>query len=140
MGLLKRTIDTHGHKVGDQVLRLIAARLGKMSGGAKSFRYGGEEFTSIFAGRDMVEVREHIDAFRKAVESNPFVIRSQDRRAGHSRKRRKSKSAGVKKAKVTVSIGLASPNKDLTDPEEILKAADKALYKAKRNGRNRVES
>jgi diguanylate cyclase (GGDEF)-like protein len=135
----KRFNDTHGHKVGDQVLRLIAARLGKMSGGAKAFRYGGEEFTAIFAGKDIVEVRGHIDAFRKAVASNPFVIRSQDRRAGNSRKRRKTKSAGVKKVKVTVSIGMASPNKNLTDPEEVLKAADKALYKAKRNGRNRVE-
>ena len=40
---------------------------------------------------------------------------------------------------MTVSIGVASPQKDLTDPEEILKAADIALYKAKKNGRNRVE-
>jgi len=135
----KRFNDTHGHKVGDQVLRLIAARLGKMPGGAKTFRYGGEEFTAIFAGKDADEAREHIEAFRQAVESNPFVIRAKDRRGGNSKKRGKSNTVGRNRVKVTVSIGLAAPKKDLTDPEEILKAADKALYKAKKNGRNRVE-
>jgi hypothetical protein len=43
--------DTFGHKTGDQVLKMIASRLGEISGGAKTFRYGGEKFTAIYAGK-----------------------------------------------------------------------------------------
>jgi diguanylate cyclase (GGDEF)-like protein len=46
----------------------------------------------------------------------------------------------LKRAKVTVSIGVAAPDKNLTDPERVLKAADRALYTAKKAGRNRVKS
>ncbi|MHC9650615.1 GGDEF domain-containing protein, partial [Corynebacterium diphtheriae] len=47
----KRFNDTHGHDVGDQVLRLVASKLSKVSGGGRAYRYGGEEFAVVFAGK-----------------------------------------------------------------------------------------
>jgi diguanylate cyclase (GGDEF)-like protein len=44
----KRFNDTHGHDVGDQVLRLVASKLSKVSGGGRAYRYGGEEFALVF--------------------------------------------------------------------------------------------
>ena len=76
----KKFNDTFGHKTGDQVLKMIASRLGKISGGAKTFRYGGEEFTAIFAGKAVEEAISHIEDFREAIGSTPFVVRDCKRR------------------------------------------------------------
>ena len=62
------------------------------------------------------------------------------RRRSTLKNRGKSKLSGLKRVKVTVSIGVAEPDKDLTNPEKVLKAADKTLYKAKKAGRNQVKS
>ncbi|MGD8521313.1 MAG: GGDEF domain-containing protein [Desulfobacterales bacterium] len=135
----KKFNDSYGHKTGDQVLRMIASKLERMSGGAKTFRYGGEEFTAIFPGKDMDDTISHVEGFRQAVESTPFVVREGDRRGRRDKGNRgQGKSAGQEEVNVTVSIGVASPDKDLTDPEKVLKAADKSLYDAKNGGRNQV--
>jgi diguanylate cyclase (GGDEF)-like protein len=152
----KKFNDTYGHKTGDQVLKMIAGKLERISGGAKTFRYGGEEFTAIFPGKDADESLTYVEELRQAISSTPFVIRGKDRRKvqkdlkgqkdrRHQKDRRRqedrrgrSKSAQQKKVTVTVSIGIASPEFDLTDPDKVLKAADKNLYKAKRDGRNRT--
>ena len=63
----KKFNDTYGHKTGDQVLKMIASRLGKISGGARTFRYGGEEFTAIFAGKSVEDALSHVEGFRKAI-------------------------------------------------------------------------
>ncbi|MGD2125096.1 MAG: diguanylate cyclase, partial [Desulfobacteraceae bacterium] len=104
------------------------------------FRYGGEEFTAIFPGKVTEEALPHLEVYRKIVESTPFFVRGKGRRKGTSEDRGKSKSRGQQKVKITVSIGVAGTGKELTTPEKVLKAADKVLYKAKRTGRNRVES
>jgi diguanylate cyclase (GGDEF)-like protein len=136
----KKFNDSYGHKTGDQVLKMIASRLERISGGAKTFRYGGEEFTAIFPGKDIDDAISHVEGFRQAVESTPFVVRGTDRRRRRDKRNRgKGKSPDQMEVNVTVSIGVASPDKDLTDPDKVLKAADKSLYDAKEGGRNRVE-
>ena len=134
----KKFNDTYGHKTGDQVLKMIAARLGKISGGAKTFRYGGEEFTAIFSGKNVEEALAHVEDFREAVASPPFVIRSTERPKKRKLDRSKKKASDRKQVTVTVSIGLAPSDREMTDPEKVIKAADKKLYKAKKGGRNRT--
>ena len=127
----KQFNDVYGHKVGDQVLRTIASRLANITGGAKTFRYGGEEFTAIFPGKTVREAAPHVEKFRRGLEATPFVIRKKKAASAGGG------SSGNEQVHVTVSIGLASPNVNLTDPEKVLKAADKMLNTAKQAGRNR---
>ena len=134
----KKFNDRFGHKTGDQVLKMIASRLRKTSGGAKTFRYGGEEFTAIFAGKTVEEAVSHIENFREAVGATPFIIRDWKGRRKKKNDRRRKNSSNRKPVKVTVSIGLASPGGGKTDPEKVIKAADKKLYTAKKRGRNRT--
>ena len=135
----KKFNDKYGHKTGDQVLKMIASKLKEITGGAKVFRYGGEEFTAIFPGKGVEEAMPHLEVYRKIIESIPFVIRGKGRRKGSVENRGKVSSKGQKKSKVTVSIGVAGPGKAHATPEKVLKAADKILYKAKKAGRNRVK-
>ena len=135
----KKFNDTYGHKTGDQVLKMIAARLSKISGGAKTFRYGGEEFTAIFTGKSLEETVSHVEQFRKAIESTPFVVRGKERRRNSSKHRRPKTAFNRRTVNVTVSIGLAAPGGgQMTHPEKVIKAADKKLYQAKKGGRNRT--
>jgi diguanylate cyclase (GGDEF)-like protein len=134
----KKFNDTYGHKTGDQVLKMIASRLGKISGGAKTFRYGGEEFTAIFAGKSVEDAVSHVEGFRKAVETTLFTVRGRGRRTKNAKNRGDKSGPTRKQVKVTVSIGLASPVEQAADPEKVIKAADKKLYKAKKTGRNRT--
>ncbi|MFZ0760222.1 MAG: GGDEF domain-containing protein, partial [Candidatus Sulfotelmatobacter sp.] len=57
----KRCNDTYGHDVGDQVLRLVASRLARASGGGQAYRCGGEEFAILFPGKTTTEVMEHLE-------------------------------------------------------------------------------
>jgi diguanylate cyclase (GGDEF)-like protein len=134
----KKFNDIYGHKIGDQVLKMIASQLNKITGGAKTFRYGGEEFTAIFPGKSSEEAWQHLEKYRQVIATTPFVVRSKYRRKANSKSRGKLKTFGQKQAKVTVSIGVAAPNKKLTTPGKVLKSADKIMYKAKKAGRNRV--
>ena len=134
----KKFNDTYGHKTGDQVLKMIAGRLADISGGGKAFRYGGEEFTAIFAGKLIEEALPHVENFRKSVESTPFVVRGRERRRNSSSSRGKKSGFARKQVKVTVSIGLAASEGQATTPQKVVKAADKKLYQAKRAGRNRT--
>jgi diguanylate cyclase (GGDEF)-like protein len=136
----KKFNDQYGHKTGDQVLKMIASKLKDITGGAKVFRYGGEEFTAIFPGKEIEEAVPHLDVYRKIIESTPFTIRGKERRQKSAKNRAEGTPKGHKGVTVTVSIGAAAPGKDLTSPEKVLKEADKILYKAKKAGRNRVES
>ena len=133
----KAVNDEHGHDVGDQVLRMVAARLEAAGGGARAYRVGGEEFALVFAKRTAKEAMAALESLRAAVAASGFALRSPDRPA------RKPKHAVPKRAPetriaVTISIGVADRAGRLTAPEEVVKAADQALYRAKRGGRNRV--
>lgn len=75
----KRFNDTHGHDVGDQLLRLVASRLQKQMEG-KAFRYGGEEFSLIFAGQGLRKVMPKLEALRADIETSGFDLRRYQRR------------------------------------------------------------
>jgi diguanylate cyclase (GGDEF)-like protein len=131
--------DTHGHDVGDQVLRMVASRLSRVGGGGRAFRYGGEEFTIVFPGKTVEESTQHLDAVRESVASATFTLRG----PGRPKKKPAAPQRGVKRAPkarqlaVTVSIGAAHA-RDMAVADHVLKAADQALYRAKEGGRNRV--
>jgi GGDEF domain-containing protein len=147
--------DTYGHETGDQVLRLVAARLAHVTGNGQAFRVGGEEFCILFPGKLAKEAVPHLELLRTTIEEATFLVRSgRDRRRyparGRDRRmtpRRKlarmarTPSPGVRaELGVTVSIGVAEPAARLQDVEQVIRAADKALYRAKQAGRNRVET
>jgi diguanylate cyclase (GGDEF)-like protein len=134
----KKFNDKYGHKTGDQVLKMVASKLKELTGGAKVFRYGGEEFTAVFPGKTAKEVVPHLDTYRKIMESSPFTVRGRSRKKSSAENRGKTSRAGRNGIHITVSIGVASPNRRMATPEKVLKAADKVLYKAKKAGRNRV--
>lgn len=153
----KRFNDTYGHDTGDQVLRLVAASLARVSGGGQAYRCGGEEFNILFAGKSIAQVVDHLEHLRATIESSEFRMRSGDRRQiprgpdrrnprtrGRARKadaiRQLAQASTPPPLTVTVSIGVATSVKQDSDPEHVLQAADKALYRAKANGRNRVET
>ncbi|MCE5275478.1 MAG: GGDEF domain-containing protein [Syntrophaceae bacterium] len=133
----KKFNDRYGHDVGDQVLRMVASKLDRITGGGKAFRYGGEEFTVIFPGRYADDALDHLEEIRKEVASSAFMIRSGFRPKEKPRKP-KARGSGGKRVSVTISIGAAWPGSRSTTPNEVLKEADKALYRAKKQGRNRV--
>ncbi|MGD2152816.1 MAG: GGDEF domain-containing protein, partial [Gemmatimonadales bacterium] len=129
----KKFNDKHGHDVGDQVLRMVAGKLARISGGGRAYRYGGEEFVLVFPGKSRDEVMADLEELRSTIEDSTFTVRGRGRPRGKP-KSGKRRSGGKKKLAVTVSIGVAERNGNYTTPEKVLKAADKALYKAKRAG------
>jgi len=135
----KKFNDRYGHKTGDQVLKMVASKLSEVNGNAKTFRYGGEEFTAIFSGKTSRESEPYMEEYRRKLETTEFNVRSPIRRTSNEKKRGKQDSKDRKIVTITVSIGIAEYSANQTKPEKVLKAADKILYKAKRLGRNRVE-
>jgi GGDEF domain-containing protein len=135
----KRFNDRHGHAVGDQVLRMVAGRLDRVGGGGRAYRTGGEEFTLLFPGRRKEEVLPHLDALLVTVATSRFNLRGRDRRPGSRGRARRGRSRGAAAGplSVTVSIGVAQGEGGPAG-EDTVKAADRALYRAKRAGRNRV--
>jgi diguanylate cyclase (GGDEF)-like protein len=183
--------DTYGHDTGDQVLRMVAARLAGVTGGGRSFRFGGEEFSILFAGKTVKEALPHLKLLRADIEKSVFHVRSIEERrrsrgyGGVNGERRSGKADGNERnapqesvnqensnrtssdrrnsdrrssprrrvlrgthasargasgeATVTVSIGVAEPTARMREVEQVIQAADKALYRAKQGGRNRIE-
>ncbi|MCP3961009.1 MAG: GGDEF domain-containing protein [bacterium] len=137
----KRLNDRHGHEVGDQVLRRVAARLARVGGGGTAYRYGGEEFTVLFPRGSAKDAEPHLEELRRSVSGRPFVVRNQARPKRKPRKKARSRAraaSGQRGLKVTVSIGVADRNARRPRPAQVLKAADRALYRAKKAGRNRL--
>lgn len=118
----KRINDSHGHETGDRVLKLIADTLSGISGECCHVaRHGGEEFVMLFRNLGIEQVFELVD----------------ETRAGLSHRNLVNKVSGKRLPPVTFSAGIA----DILaheDPRKALKAADQALYLAKRYGRNQV--
>ena len=135
----KKFNDKHGHEVGDQVLKLVASRLRQVSGGGEAFRYGGEEFTVVFAGRTAAEAKAHMDALREDIAESSFTVRSPGRPSKKPKGPLPSRTSVVtKELKVTISVGVAERGAKYPSLDEVMKAADKALYQSKKAGRNRV--
>jgi len=124
-------------------LKLVAARLAEIGGGGTAYRYGGEEFCVLFADRSLEDALPHLERMRKDIEQYRMAIR------GSSRPREKEAGARLRAANgrraqpeaalsVTISIGAAERDDTLIKPALVIRAADEALYRAKRAGRNRL--
>ena len=116
----KQVNDTHGHLVGDRVLRAVADRLrASLRGHDLLGRYGGEEFVLLMPGSDAAAAIAGTERARLAVGESPI-------------------QAGPLSIRVRLSAGVAVYGIHGSDREALLRSADKALYQAKRGGRNRV--
>jgi len=121
------------------VLKMVAARIDEVSGGGKAYRYGGEEFTVLFPGKEIAQAVPHLEALRKEIESYRLALRASDRPKKVKRgKREKGGWRGKSAVSVTVSIGVAERNERLATPQAVIDAADRALYRAKEKGRNQL--
>ena len=120
----KKVNDTYGHASGDAVLRGVASIIkSTLRESDIPSRYGGEEFAVLLPYTHIDEAKIVGERLRKAVESTPVKINDED--------------SEVESISVTISMGLAEFNKEETG-EDLFERADKALYTAKENGRNRV--
>jgi diguanylate cyclase (GGDEF)-like protein len=135
----KRFNDTHGHDIGDQVLKLVATRLAGIDGGGTAYRYGGEEFAVLFPGRSLGEALPHLEKLRREIETYRMAVRGTDRPKD---KETGSRLRAIRRREdmlsVTVSIGAAERSERDPVPALVIRSADEALYRAKGAGRNRV--
>jgi diguanylate cyclase (GGDEF)-like protein len=132
----KKLNDTYGHDVGDDVLKLLAKLLSEIEGSGKPFRYGGEEFTLVFPGKDIDHAADYLEDLRKRIATTPFVIRHKKRpRKKPEKKKQPDKTTELE---ITVSIGAAEKQDKHENPQDVIKSADNALYKAKQKGRDQV--
>jgi len=127
----KQFNDKHGHQVGDDVLKTVAMLISKTSG-ATAYRYGGEEFTLLFPKGDPVELAPHVEATRERLANYDLFPKSAQRK-----RKQRGQTRKPKPLKITASFGLAQHRPGDT-PDDVLARADKALYSAKANGRNRL--
>ena len=119
----KSVNDTHGHDVGDEVIKEFARRIKKNIRNIDlGCRYGGEEFVVVMPDTDIALARVVAERIRSEIEAHPFIVQG-----------------GARQLPVTVSIGVSALETGDDNAERILKRADVALYKAKRGGRNAVE-
>lgn len=117
----KRVNDSYGHPVGDRVIRGVAALLTKRLRKSDLIgRYGGEEFAVVMPDTDLDAALGVLDQLRELCAQIVY-------------------SSGAQEFNCTISIGTAS-SRDYTEMETLIRAADGALYAAKRGGRNRVRS
>lgn len=118
----KAVNDTHGHDVGDDVLRELARRIRRAIRGIDmTCRLGGEEFVIVLPDADMVRACAIAERVREMVGREPFPV----------------SSTGLT-LDITISVGVAVLESAADTADTILKRADRALYQAKRDGRNRV--
>ncbi len=119
----KKVNDTYGHQAGDYVLRQLADVIQQLIRNEDIFaRYGGEEFVILLRDTDEEKAFVFAMRIRRAIEKHEF------------------KFQGIK-IPITISIGLSTlKDGNFKTPEEMFRVADEYLYKAKNNGRNRVES
>jgi two-component system cell cycle response regulator len=118
----KSVNDTYGHDAGDDVLREFALRMRKSIRGLDlACRYGGEEFVVVMPETDMSVAAAVAERLRRRIASEPFSIQQ-----------------GTGSIEVTISVGIATLDQRSENGANILKRADQALYRAKRDGRNRV--
>jgi diguanylate cyclase (GGDEF)-like protein len=115
--------DTHGHQAGDNVLRDIALLLKKSVRELDVIaRYGGEEFCIILPETGKQVARNLAERIRVSVSAQPFLFKETQPNGN-----------------LTISLGVATFPDDAKSSDNLVTAVDRALYKAKGNGRNRVE-
>ena len=144
----KKFNDTYGHDVGDEVLKLVASKLNNISGGGKTFRFGGEEFIIIFPRKTAAQVILFVEEVRRTIADYDITLRASPRPPKSKKvlaKKLLAKKTFTKKittekiVKVTSSFGIAQRTKEYSSFDNIMKQADIALYAAKKKGRNCVK-
>ena len=111
--------DNHGHGIGDEVLRLVSSSVMQtVSDGELVCRYGGEEFTVLLPGATIDEAERRAEECRRAIMALQF--------------------RDVPNFEITASLGVSATSESPESPQDLLDQADRSLYFAKRNGRNRV--
>lgn len=116
----KKINDTYGHSSGDFILKEIAYLISQTFRKTDMvFRYGGEEFAVIITETELKKAMYPLERLRKAIEGSIFKYNGQE-------------------IKTTVSIGASEVNKNTNTVHQLFECADKALYKAKNQGRNRI--
>ncbi|MFH1674580.1 MAG: diguanylate cyclase [Pseudomonadota bacterium] len=118
----KHVNDTYGHQTGDVILKTLGELLFKIVRESDiAARYGGEEFALILPHTNFTTARETAERLRTTVESYDFEVDNDH-------------------LQITISLGIASfPHETIETSKDLVESADKALYMAKKNGRNRVE-
>ena len=118
----KKFNDTHGHQMGDKVLKLVAKTIEQnVREGDLPARYGGEEFSVVLPNTDLTTAEEIGDRIREAVAKKRIIQRS----------------SGVALGQITLSVGGAAFQSG-EEIQDLIERADSCLYDAKRSGRNRV--
>ncbi len=119
----KKVNDTYGHAVGDDVLKRVAALYRESVRSTDLVaRYGGEEFAVMMPETSLVDAETFAEKIRHLVESTPMQTQ-------------------IGPLPITVSVGVASvPHTRIHSAKELIIAADKALYRAKKAGRNQVQA
>jgi len=121
----KRINDSWGHDAGDRVLSTVAVALTQVSGGGEVYRMGGEEFAIVFSGLKSGQAATHVDRLRKQIERRKMKVKS-------------NRGRTTKNVNVTFSAGVAARTRAHRGYALVLKDADRALYQAKKRGRNRI--
>ncbi len=117
----KRVNDEYGHQCGDFVIQSVCSRITSLVRNIDIFaRYGGEEFCCMLPETGLEGALQVAERFRKAVEEQENQYDDLN-------------------IKVTISLGVSELREEMVSPEIIMKKADDALYRAKHEGRNRVE-
>lgn len=117
----KKINDTHGHAVGDEILRSCAQRIiGQVRDGDRVARYGGEEFAVLLTGVNAEDAENIAWRIVAAMANDPVIL------------------ADGRDMKITISAGSAVLPTNAADAKRLMRAADEALYQAKADGRNRA--
>lgn len=113
--------DTHGHLIGDDVLRELVKRIRSKTRKDELFaRFGGEEFAVLLNEATLEDACRSGERLRSVVADEPFFV-------------------GGMEIPVTISVGIAATTGEISSKEQLIDLADQKLFEAKRNGRNRVE-
>jgi two-component system, cell cycle response regulator len=123
----KKVNDTYGHLTGSKTLEEIGqCIISIMRSGDAASRFGGEEFSAFLLDADLAQGLVAAERVRAEIEKTEFNVIRQGKPS--------------EKHRVTISIGVATFPSDSSDPIELVEMADSALYRAKREGRNRVRA
>ena len=119
----KKFNDTHGHDIGDQVLKLVGGRLAQIGARGTAYRYGGEEFSVLFPHARLAEAERALESLRDSIEKYRMAVRGPDRpKKGEEGIRRRGEATPDKALSVTVSIGVAEPSPAAATPHQVVLA------------------
>lgn len=130
--------DARGRELGDQALRMVAARIQHAVGRGNAYRYGGEEFIAVLPRSGAADALVRLEVLRENIESYLLALRAPERAKNTRRARRPGGWKGSDTVSLTVSIGVADNSDGPVGPGAVLEEAGRALQRAKEKGRNTV--